>query len=148
MTDAASAAIPPDDPARKLTVADPDSLAVRHVAVVGDTYSILGITGITDYGITVGLRDYGDTYIFIKFDGLTLTPSIRSRSRRFRFNQRRSALPHSSSQNAKARDHHHPGARLAITVTLAYLRNYVSLTSGPGIRRAAHHGADRPIRRS
>ena len=27
MTDAASAAIPPDDPARKLTVADPDSPA-------------------------------------------------------------------------------------------------------------------------
>ena len=32
---------PADDPARKLTVADPDSPAVRHVAVVGDTYSIL-----------------------------------------------------------------------------------------------------------
>ncbi len=38
MTDAA---IPADDPARKLTVADPDSPQVRHVAVVGDTYSIL-----------------------------------------------------------------------------------------------------------
>jgi quercetin dioxygenase-like cupin family protein len=41
MTDVASAAIPADDPARKLTVADPNSPAVRHVAVVGDTYSIL-----------------------------------------------------------------------------------------------------------
>jgi quercetin dioxygenase-like cupin family protein len=34
-------AIPADDPNRKLTVADPDSSGVRHVAVVGDTYSIL-----------------------------------------------------------------------------------------------------------
>lgn len=33
--------IPPDDPLRKLTVADPDGPGVRHVAVVGDTYSIL-----------------------------------------------------------------------------------------------------------
>ena len=47
MTDAASApsqpnsAIPADDPNRKLTVADPDSSKVRHVAVVGGTYSIL-----------------------------------------------------------------------------------------------------------
>jgi quercetin dioxygenase-like cupin family protein len=47
MTDAASAplqnrsVIPADDPNRKLTVADPDSSKVRHVAVVGDTYSIL-----------------------------------------------------------------------------------------------------------
>ncbi len=40
MTDPAPA-IPPDDPARKLTVADRDSPGVRHVAVVGDTYSIL-----------------------------------------------------------------------------------------------------------
>jgi mannose-6-phosphate isomerase-like protein (cupin superfamily) len=40
MTDA-SAAIPADDPARRLTIADPDSPAVRHVAVAGDTYSIL-----------------------------------------------------------------------------------------------------------
>jgi quercetin dioxygenase-like cupin family protein len=38
MTDAA---IPADDPVRKLTVADPDSPNVRHVAMVGDTYSIL-----------------------------------------------------------------------------------------------------------
>jgi|SRR5580693_5482613 quercetin dioxygenase-like cupin family protein len=36
-----SSAIPADDPNRKLTVADPDSSKVRHVAVVGDTYSIL-----------------------------------------------------------------------------------------------------------
>ena len=47
MTDAASAplkyssAIPADNPKRKLTVADPDSSKVRHVAVVGGTYSIL-----------------------------------------------------------------------------------------------------------
>jgi quercetin dioxygenase-like cupin family protein len=47
MTDTASAplqpssAIPADDPKRTLTVADPDSSAVRHVAVVGGTYSIL-----------------------------------------------------------------------------------------------------------
>ena len=47
MTDTASvllqpsSAIPADDPKRKLTVADPDSSKVRHVAVVGDTYSIL-----------------------------------------------------------------------------------------------------------
>ena len=40
MTDA-SAAISADDPARRLTIADPDSPAVRHVAVAGDTYSIL-----------------------------------------------------------------------------------------------------------
>ena len=36
-----NAAIPADDPNRKLTVADPDSSKVRHVAVVGGTYSIL-----------------------------------------------------------------------------------------------------------
>jgi hypothetical protein len=33
--------IPPDDPLRKLTAADPHGPGVRHVAVVGDTYSIL-----------------------------------------------------------------------------------------------------------
>jgi quercetin dioxygenase-like cupin family protein len=33
--------IPADDPNRQLTIADPDSSKVRHVAVVGDTYSIL-----------------------------------------------------------------------------------------------------------
>jgi quercetin dioxygenase-like cupin family protein len=36
-----NSAIPADDPSRKLTVADPDSSKVRHVAVVGGTYSIL-----------------------------------------------------------------------------------------------------------
>ncbi|RBP16542.1 cupin domain [Roseiarcus fermentans] len=36
-----SSAIPPDDPTRALTVADRDSPGVRHVALVGDTYSIL-----------------------------------------------------------------------------------------------------------
>jgi quercetin dioxygenase-like cupin family protein len=47
MTDAASAtiqassAIPADDPNRSLTIADPDSSKVRHVAVVGGAYSIL-----------------------------------------------------------------------------------------------------------
>jgi len=41
MTDAATSAIPTDDPNRKLTIADRDSPGVRHVAVVGDTYSIL-----------------------------------------------------------------------------------------------------------
>ena len=47
MTDAARAllqlnsAIPADDPNRKLTVADPESSKVRHVAVAGGTYSIL-----------------------------------------------------------------------------------------------------------
>jgi quercetin dioxygenase-like cupin family protein len=47
MTDTASAsskpssAIPADDPNRTLTVVDSDSSAVRHVAVVGGTYSIL-----------------------------------------------------------------------------------------------------------
>src|SRR5580692_7060712 len=47
MSDAASAqlqswsAIPADDPNRKLTVADPEGSKVRHVAVVGGTYSVL-----------------------------------------------------------------------------------------------------------
>jgi hypothetical protein len=36
-----SSAIPADDPKRKLTLADPDSSNVRHVAVVGDSYGIL-----------------------------------------------------------------------------------------------------------
>jgi quercetin dioxygenase-like cupin family protein len=35
------AAIPADDPMRKLTVADPDGPGLRHVGVVGDTYTIL-----------------------------------------------------------------------------------------------------------
>ena len=34
-------AIPADDPGRMLTVAGPDDPSVRHVSVVGDTYSIL-----------------------------------------------------------------------------------------------------------
>ena len=33
--------IPADDPSRRLTVADPDSPGLRHVSVVGDTYTIL-----------------------------------------------------------------------------------------------------------
>ena len=41
MPAAATSAIPPDDPARKLTVAERDSPGIRHVALVGDTYSIL-----------------------------------------------------------------------------------------------------------
>ena len=40
MTDDAST-IPPDDPGRKLVVADPDSLGMRHVSVAGDTYTTL-----------------------------------------------------------------------------------------------------------
>ncbi len=41
MSENASAPIPADDPKRKLTVADPEGLNLRHVAVVGDTYTIL-----------------------------------------------------------------------------------------------------------
>jgi quercetin dioxygenase-like cupin family protein len=33
--------VPPDDPSRKLTIANPDDPKLRHVAVVGDTYTIL-----------------------------------------------------------------------------------------------------------
>ena len=33
--------IPADDPARSLTVAQPDDVAIAHVSMVGDTYSIL-----------------------------------------------------------------------------------------------------------
>ncbi len=33
--------IPADDPNRKLTVADPDGAGLRHVSVVGGTYTIL-----------------------------------------------------------------------------------------------------------
>jgi mannose-6-phosphate isomerase-like protein (cupin superfamily) len=36
-----SSAIPPDDPKRQLTVADPDGAGVRHVSVAGGTYTIL-----------------------------------------------------------------------------------------------------------
>ena len=35
-----AAAIPADDPSRKLSVIDPDDPALRHIAVVGDTYTI------------------------------------------------------------------------------------------------------------
>jgi quercetin dioxygenase-like cupin family protein len=38
------AAIPADDPTRELTVVDPDDESLTHLAVVGDTYTIL-ITG-------------------------------------------------------------------------------------------------------
>jgi mannose-6-phosphate isomerase-like protein (cupin superfamily) len=34
-------AIPPDDPNRKLSVVDPDDPNLRHMAIVGDTYTIL-----------------------------------------------------------------------------------------------------------
>src|SRR5713101_648229 len=34
-------AIPADDPDRQLTVADPDDVGIRHVSLVGDTYTIL-----------------------------------------------------------------------------------------------------------
>lgn len=40
MTDDANT-IPPDDPRRKLVVADPDDPGLRHVSVAGDTYTIL-----------------------------------------------------------------------------------------------------------
>jgi quercetin dioxygenase-like cupin family protein len=36
-----SSAIPPDDPARQLTVADPDGPGIGHVSVAGGTYTIL-----------------------------------------------------------------------------------------------------------
>ena len=36
-----ASAIPADDPTRKLSVIDPDDPALRHIAVVGDTYTIL-----------------------------------------------------------------------------------------------------------
>jgi quercetin dioxygenase-like cupin family protein len=35
------AGIPPDDPRRELTVANPDSPKLRHVSIAGDTYAIL-----------------------------------------------------------------------------------------------------------
>jgi hypothetical protein len=41
MADLAKARIPDDDLARQLTVADTDSAAAPHVAVVGDVYTIL-----------------------------------------------------------------------------------------------------------
>lgn len=33
--------IPPDDPARRLSIVDPDDPQLPHVAIVGDTYTIL-----------------------------------------------------------------------------------------------------------
>src|SRR3984885_1926101 len=36
-----SSAIPPDDPNRQLTVADPDAAGIRHVSVAGGVYTIL-----------------------------------------------------------------------------------------------------------
>ncbi len=33
--------VPPDDPARQLSIVNPDDPGLRHVAVVGDTYTIL-----------------------------------------------------------------------------------------------------------
>jgi quercetin dioxygenase-like cupin family protein len=42
MTDTITkATIPPDDPSRTLTVADPDDSNLRHVSVAGGTYTIL-----------------------------------------------------------------------------------------------------------
>jgi mannose-6-phosphate isomerase-like protein (cupin superfamily) len=38
---ASTAAIPADDPSRKLSLIDPDDPKLRHVAVVGDTYTVL-----------------------------------------------------------------------------------------------------------
>ncbi len=46
MTHPASSTIPADDLNRKPIVADPDySSAVRHVAVVGDTYNSILVSG-------------------------------------------------------------------------------------------------------
>jgi len=33
--------VPPDDPTRKLSIINPDDPALRHVSVLGDTYTIL-----------------------------------------------------------------------------------------------------------
>jgi len=43
------AAIPADDPQRKLTVANPDSPKMRHVSIAGDTYTIL-VSGVETAG--------------------------------------------------------------------------------------------------
>jgi mannose-6-phosphate isomerase-like protein (cupin superfamily) len=37
----ATKTVPPDDPTRKLSIVNPDDPALRHVSVVGDTYTIL-----------------------------------------------------------------------------------------------------------
>ncbi len=34
-------ALPPDDPSRELSVVEPDDPSLRHIAMVGDTYTIL-----------------------------------------------------------------------------------------------------------
>ena len=34
-------AIPPDDPSRRLTIADPNDAGLRHVSVAGGAYTIL-----------------------------------------------------------------------------------------------------------
>ncbi|MGO8908108.1 MAG: hypothetical protein ACLQDM_02080 [Bradyrhizobium sp.] len=39
-----AAAIPPDDPNNKLTLANPDDPAMHHISVAGGTYTIL-VTG-------------------------------------------------------------------------------------------------------
>ncbi len=36
-----STTIPPDDPARELAIAHPDDPSLKHLAVVGDTYTVL-----------------------------------------------------------------------------------------------------------
>ena len=41
MTYPADTAIPADDPARKLTLAQPDDPNLSHIGLVGDTYTIL-----------------------------------------------------------------------------------------------------------
>jgi quercetin dioxygenase-like cupin family protein len=41
MTHRADATIPADDPARKLTLAQPDEPNLSHIGLVGDTYTIL-----------------------------------------------------------------------------------------------------------
>jgi hypothetical protein len=38
---APTATIPPDDPDRKATVANPEAEGAEHISVVGDTYTIL-----------------------------------------------------------------------------------------------------------
>jgi quercetin dioxygenase-like cupin family protein len=43
------AGIPPDDPRRELTVANPDSPKLRHVSIAGDTYTIL-VSGVETAG--------------------------------------------------------------------------------------------------
>ena len=49
-----AASIPPDDPKRKLALVRPDDKKLRHIALAGDTYTIL-LTG----------GDTGGRYCFI-----------------------------------------------------------------------------------